>query len=380
MYIDVTRLVGRLLKRRLPTGVDRVGIEYIKHYGARSGAVIRLGRRHIILGRQDAQTLFTAIVGDPDSFSLSHCLSAWKGLSSMIRKIDLNGAILLNTGHTGLERRDYARTLVEMNVKPVFMIHDLIPITHPEYCRDGERARHIARMETATKAASGLIFNSDDTRQEFVKFANDRNAITPQAAVAHLAGAPLPVPAEHRPLEKPYFVMISTIEGRKNHVMMLNIWKKMVFQMGSSAPMLVIIGQRGWEAQSAFSILDRCDSIKGVVLELGHCSDSELSTWLKHAQALLFPSFAEGYGMPLAEALTHGTPVIASDLRAFNEISNIPKYLNPLDAKGWEEAIVEYAAINSEAQIKASIWTKKFEATTWTEHFENVDRLIERIK
>src|SRR5436305_12196484 len=127
--------------------------------------------------------------------------------------------------------------------------------------------------------------------------------------------------------------MLSTIEPRKNHWMILQVWRGLVELHGAAAPRLVIVGQRGWECENVLDLLERCESLRGFVLEKPACSDSELVTYLRHAQALLFPSLVEGYGLPLAEALSLGLPAIASDLPVVREIAaDIPDHLEPLDA------------------------------------------------
>ena len=111
--------------------------------------------------------------------------------------------------------------------------------------------------------------------------------------------------------------MLGTIEPRKNHWFMLHVWRRIVEESGGNAPKLVVIGRRGWECENVVDMLERCESLKDAVVEQSNCSDHDLQVWLQHARALLFPSFVEGYGMPLVEALTMQVPVIASD-RAYS--------------------------------------------------------------
>jgi glycosyltransferase involved in cell wall biosynthesis len=95
---------------------------------------------------------------------------------------------------------------------------------------------------------------------------------------------------------------------------------------------------------------------------------------------LLFPSFAEGYGMPLVEALSRGVPVIASDLPVFREIAgDVPDYLDPLDGMGWMvriESFADPASPERAAQLKR---LAGFSAPIWPAHFETVERFLERL-
>ncbi len=178
----------------------------------------------------------------------------------------------------------------------------------------------------------------------------------------------------------PYFVVLGTIEPRKNHWLLLQLWRKLVERMGEHAPRLVIIGQRGWECENVVDLLERCEPLRGYVLELPACSDAELSTWLKHAQALLFPSFAEGYGIPLVEALSLGVPVIASALPVFREIAgDIPEYLDPLDGSGWMARIEAYADPDFSGRLAQLDRVAGFVPPAWSSHFQIVEEFLERL-
>ena len=142
-------------------------------------------------------------------------------------------------------------------------------------------------------------------------------------------------------------------------------------------PRLVVIGQRGWECEQVVDLLERCEALRGTVIQRTRCSDSELATWLHHAQALLFPSFAEGYGMPLVEALAQRVPVIASDLPVFREIAgDIPVYLDPLDGAAWQRTILAYSTFDSVVRQEQCARVVDWRPPTWDHHFERVERLM----
>ncbi len=381
ILIDVTRLVYRRLKGKLPTGIDRVSLEYIRHYAARNTkparAVLSLGPFNAVLSATDSAAVFAAVDREASM--------TWLALRVIVKAfwwrwlcLDVAGNYLFNTGHMGLENPRYAWALRRFGARPVFVISDLIPITHPEYCRPGERERHLTRMRVALSTGSGIVTISQDTLDVLQRFCANKELKMPPAVAAPLApGLPAIQPGP-RPMARPYFVIIGTIEPRKNHWLLLQLWRQMVEKMGSAAPRLVVIGQRGWECENVVDLLERCAQLEGVVVEKPYCSDAELITYLHHARALLFPSFAEGYGMPLTEALAIGVPVIASDLSVFRETSgDVPEYANPLDGRRWEDLIVEYTrpdSVRREAQLKR---IEGFRPTTWPQHFARVDALLE---
>ncbi|QAU35552.1 glycosyltransferase family 1 protein [Janthinobacterium sp. 17J80-10] len=381
VLIDISRLLGRSLRGRLPTGVDRVSLAYVGHFGDRARAIVRYGPRTMLFSQADSQKLFGLLQSPPPDFNWKVRWMVACEFLKFRRNRDFAGAFLFNTGHSGLEKSTYPHQLRRQRVKPVFLVHDLIPITHPEYCRSGELGKHVIRMNNVLELAAGVIANSQATLQELENYARQTGRAMPPSVAAPLAAAPLPAPAEKRPLRAPYFVMLGTIEPRKNHWLMLQLWRKLVEKHGERAPRLVVIGQRGWECENVVDLLERCESLQGFVKEFPTCTDTELATWLHHAQALLFPSFAEGYGMPLAEALSLGVPVIASDLPAFREIAGaIPDYLAPLDGTGWMQHIEAYATTDSSERIAQLARVKDFAAPSWHMHFQLVEKLLAELQ
>jgi glycosyltransferase involved in cell wall biosynthesis len=160
-------------------------------------------------------------------------------------------------------------------------------------------------------------------------------------------------------------------------MLLLQIWSRLVERLGDEAPQLLIIGQRGWEAEDVFNLLDRNQQFRGRVTELNRCTDEELANHLSTARALLFPSRAEGYGLPLVEALGAGVPVIASDLPVIREIAgDIPLYLDPLDSSAWEAAILDYASAESAARDAQLQRIKSFRLPDWDSHFAAVERWL----
>jgi len=375
LLIDVTRLAARLLEGRHPTGVDRVSLAYIDHFRLRALAVVRHWGRWMQLSRSASQRVFAALLGeDPQSAStLRRCVAT----AYVLRWGLTPGALLFNTGHSGLDDPRYAQRLRRHGVRPIYFLHDLIPLSHPEYCRAGEVDKHRRRLQTMLRTGHGVIANSQATLDDLLAHAQAEGLSLPARVVAHLGVSRLPAPQQQRPLQSPYFVALGTIEARKNHLLLLHVWREMVDRLGAT-PKLVIIGQRGWECEQVVDLLERCDALRAVVREVPHCDDAQLATWLHHAQALLFPSFAEGYGLPLIEALAAGVPVIASDLPAFREVAgDLPVYLDPIDGLGWLDAIMAFADPKHPARTRQLARLQGYAPPTWAQHFERIDAWLE---
>jgi glycosyltransferase involved in cell wall biosynthesis len=221
----------------------------------------------------------------------------------------------------------------------------------------------------------GVIGNSRGTLHELRSFAMSEGLPRPPAIAALLGSDAVQRRRQSKSTSThPTYLVLGTIEGRKNHLLLLNIWSRLVRQLGRNAPRLLIIGQRGWECDEVFKLLDRSELLKGAVVEISDCDDEALVDHLCGARALLFPSLAEGYGLPLVESLRLGVPVIASDLPVFRELAGeVPDYLDPRDQSAWERAIISYAHDPSQARASQLDRLKAFRAPTWGSHFATVD-------
>ena len=229
--------------------------------------------------------------------------------------------------------------------------------------------------------SAAIIVNSQATLDSMLEEADDAQLPVPPAVVARLGcGIPAFGGSSQLPEKRPYFVVLGTIEARKNHWFLLQVWRSLVERFGARAPVLVVIGQRGWECENAIDMLDRCTALGATVIEEPHCQDDRLRSYLHGARALLFPSFVEGYGMPLAEALAAGVPVIASNLPVFREIAgDIPEYLDPLDGPGWTATVERYAQPDSPQRAAQLSRMSAFVEPTWSAHFAVVDRFLDEL-
>jgi glycosyltransferase involved in cell wall biosynthesis len=374
VLIDITRLLHRFIGKRLPTGVDRVSLAYINHYGPTARAVFRHNGGKFVFRRAESAKLFDWLLALGTTGSPLPTI--YKGLVTGCLAQKVAGRFLFNTGHTGLESDDYVTMLRQQRVRPIFMVHDLIPLTHPQYCRAGEHDRHMTRLRNAVRVASGIVCNSQATLDGLRVLCEQQGWALPPTVVALLAPDPVNAVQLTRPMAAPYFVYVSTIEPRKNHSMILRVWQRLAAQLGDKAPHLVIIGQRGWDYGEVVGLLED-PSLKTLVTEIPACTDPEMINYLQHARAMLFPSFTEGFGMPVVEALAQGLPVIASDLPVFREFAGaIPEYIDVSNEARWVATIKDYASPDSTLKAQQLVRMENYAPPSWAEHFLHVDALL----
>lgn len=371
----------------MPTGVDRVSLAYLRHYRHRTRALIRHWQRWVVLNESQSQRVFSALLNE-----FANPVAVIKrtvALGHLCLPQVTRGEILFNTGHSGLDCPSYVTQVQRYGLKPFYFLHDLIPINYPEYCREGEARLHHQRLLTMLRTGRGLIVNSVATETSLSDYVATHRLSLPPVLVAPVGTATLPPPDAAPPTQakgRPYFVMVGTIEPRKNHTLLLQVWRRLVEtslragQDQQEIPLLVIIGRRGWECDHVFRQIERCPVLQGHVLEQTRCDDTQLSNWLSHARALLFPSFVEGFGMPIAEALAHGVPVIASDLEVFHEIAGaVPDYLDPLNGLAWLAMVTAYSQPGSPARQAQQARMAAFKAPGWARHFALVEAFLQRL-
>ena len=146
---------------------------------------------------------------------------------------------------------------------------------------------------------------------------------------------------------------------------------------GAEAPKLVLIGARGWENENVVDLLERCRTISDHVMQVSGLSTPGLKALLDGACALLMPSFAEGYGLPVIEALAAGTPVIASAIPAFRESAGEHIVsISPIDGEKWLETVQAFAAPHSSARSDAMTRQSLYKAMNWNDYFVKIETFM----
>lgn len=392
VILDLSRLLSRAL-HAMPTGIDRVELVYARqlldripdqlHFAAINpfGFYGRLPKAAVLrfLDETEARwasreapgkaALYAAAAGSLTRLAPRRVPRPAPG----VRRYYLQAS----PHHLHRPERVRAKLRAEQ-ARFLCLVHDLIPIEYPEYARPNGAATHRRRITTMADCAAGLIANSRATADSMARFLDDNHGVP--VRVAHLGCEPLAADAAEPPppIPHPYFVMLSTIEPRKNHLLLLNLWRRMIETLGPErTPHLAIVGRRGWENENVVDMIERCEAIRGHVHELAGLSDRSVSALLRHARALLLPSFAEGFGMPVTEALLAGTPVICSDLPALREAGgDVPDFLDPLDGPGWLAAIGDYTGEGSATRLRQIDRLRDWTPPTWPAHIATVLELV----
>ncbi|MBU2793045.1 glycosyltransferase family 4 protein, partial [Acidithiobacillus thiooxidans] len=173
VYIDITRLVHRMRKGRIPTGVDRVCLAYVGHFHGRAQAMMIHNGVAVALSVITSMTLFDTLQAwahGQRHGSLAKTVGHM--LKLPIRPVK-SGSWVLNMGHSGLDRPSYLAWLRRKKMRLLVMAHDLIPVTHPHFCQLDATQRHGKRLQVILGQSAGIVSNSQHTAEALRDYAEN---------------------------------------------------------------------------------------------------------------------------------------------------------------------------------------------------------------
>jgi glycosyltransferase involved in cell wall biosynthesis len=220
-------------------------------------------------------------------------------------------------------------------------IHDVVPWTHPETLTPRGVRWHRAMAARAFKYADAVVVDTHAVAQELSEYFDfgDRIRVVSAAVSSALK---LPVDAEARAIElklpERYLLAVGTLEPRKGLEPLI---KALALPQTQDLPLL-IVGPEGWGDVDVASIARDAGLAEGRVRTLGYLSDADLAVVQSRATAFVFPSLAEGFGLPVLEAMSLGTPVIHSDIPAVIEVAaDAGIMVERGDAAGYPERLAD---------------------------------------
>ncbi len=398
VLLDVSRLISRLGGGPL-TGIDRVELEWLSHLQSRPHLLLcRLAGGQALLPPAAGAALLRWSAGDLSDLPAPGFLARLTGRTSIVERAGAAlramaiafrrnrigqigqmaaahlgaDAAYLNLGHSNWRREVLAGVAP---LRRVVLIHDVIPLDHPEFTRKGQSEKFRDRFVIAASLAD-LIVTISQASAERITLWRKRSAIAPRAPIVVVpigtrlgAADPAQIPAD-LDLTRPFFVTLGTIEPRKNHVLLLDAWDRLARDHGpADLPQLFIIGRRGWENQETFARLDQLPA-GSPVHELSGLGDGAVAALLAQSHALLMPSRAEGFGLPLTEAAGRGVPVLATPLPSTQELLGAgADYLDPDDPAAWSDAI--WQLTQSPPRRLTPL-----QAPDWPSHFSGVEAAL----
>lgn len=259
--------------------------------------------------------------------------------------------------------------------KVIFALYDLIPVSHRNFCNPFHSVVFEKFLKDMFMLADGVLSISKAVEDELIVYQKQmlpELKRTPLVDFFHLGVDRENLAKNGQVREEvsalfeeniPVFLMVSTIEPRKNHAYLLDAFES-IWAQGYEVR-LVFVGRIGWEVKELMKRITSHPKRDSLFFVFHDLNDAELSYCYSHATALLFASFAEGFGLPIIEALEHGLPVIASDIPVHREIGgDVLMYIDPYET---ETLIGVVLKILQEGKIEACHIPNGFTWMNWRE-------------
>ena len=257
-------------------------------------------------------------------------------------------------------------------VRVVEACYDTIPIDFPEYA--GSAKQPFAEHFTCIAHTADLVFAISDTSRADLQAFYARVGVLrmPPIRTVHLATPEVHAHASVEDLAEDeraalarlrgdYVLYVSTFETRKNHRLLLQVWKELYRERGEACPLLVVVGMFGWGVNDLWAEMQASEVwAAGRIVLLHHVSDALLAHLYRGCAFTVFPSFYEGWGLAATESLAYGKLALTSDAPALREATQgLCPAIHPLDFPRWLQAITHYiddvpARAAAEAGIRAS--------------------------
>ncbi|MDI1297147.1 MAG: glycosyltransferase family 1 protein [bacterium] len=256
-------------------------------------------------------------------------------------------------------------------------IYDLIPINNREYCDDGLPHEFSLSFADAMSIFDFFATISEFTAVEVRKY-REKHGLPP-VPVEAVPLAHSPHVGVYKPEEpvwtsrikhlrnKRFALMVSTIEARKNHSYLVAAWKHF-WDEGLEPPDLVFVGRVGWRVSSLMEQLQTARYYDGRVSIVHDLSDIELRTLYNACEFTLFPSFVEGWGLPVGESLMFGKPCVASSTSSIPEVGgDFVDYIDPLNLRDGTEILRRMTFDDEYREARTNNIRENFIPRTWRE-------------
>lgn len=243
--------------------------------------------------------------------------------------------------------------------RTVVTIHDLAFLAVPELCSPkivGPFSRGVRRF---CHQADAVIADSRSTKRDVERFLDvDPKKITvapiavDDALQAMDPGEAARLLEERFGLRLPFLLFVSTLEPRKNVVGLIRAFELLAKDFSHS---LVLVGATGWNSQKLISAIEQSEFSERI-MRPGFVSSDELEAFYSAADAFVFPTHYEGFGLPLLEALVCGCPVVTADNSSVREVAGEGAlYADSRDVEGFAALV---AQVLSDAALRESLIAK----------------------
>ncbi|MEX0589908.1 MAG: glycosyltransferase [Xanthobacteraceae bacterium] len=270
---------------------------------------------------------------------LARAQMAQRWTADSVRAVDCRKGIVLLSNTVILGSR--LTRVLDATARRAFICHDLVPILHPEFAIDLDHAsRFNENIELILRSGVDVLCTSQTSQAMVAEFVRDSRIAEPpllrfpMPSILHEKAMQLGR-TSYEPADEPFVLYCSTIEVRKNHLLLAHVWQRAIDE-GVVLPRLVCVGKWGWGADELIAYLAAHPPLSSRIVFTGPIGDGELIEYYRRALFGVVPSKMEGWGYSASECLDFGLPVIVSTAPALREATHgIMPAIDPDDETGW---------------------------------------------
>ena len=259
-------------------------------------------------------------------------------------------------------------------------VHDVLLLSNPEWLPPGHADQFRRGLAAFLPRCRAIACGSAYTRAELLSQIeiSAGTLVEPCRLADRLDHAGSALPREIGSLSGAYVLFVSTITPRKNHQLLVAAWIDVWQRYGERTPHLVFVGGGAPDASLA-SLLERAKDAGNRVVRLVGIDDAALEAVYRHAWLTVYPSFGEGYGLPVAEALGKGKVCLSSGRGGLAEVApGLTDPIDPADHQSVVAAVSRYLDDPGAVAARESEIRNGFRSTAWSDTATAVRALLER--
>lgn len=280
---------------------------------------------------------------------------------------------------------NFAEDLVQAkNTDGFKLVHfsfDMIPSVLPGFVVDWLPDVFVEYHKSVFSHADAIISISESTAKDVKKFLQEHSIKNkPIIKVVRIGeGIETSEGKSVKDLKPGFLLSVSTIESRKNHTALFYMLQE-ARRRGVELPKIVIVGRNGWHTEDFRYIAEHDQIARDGIMIINDADDATLA-WLYHnCLFTVFPSFYEGWGMPIAESLAYGKLCLSSDTSSMPEIAgDLIDYFSPYDTSALLEKVIKYLDARN-LTVKETKIRQEYKPTSWNDTYQQVVKLINSIE
>lgn len=273
--------------------------------------------------------------------------------------------------------------LKKYGVKIAVYVYDIIPITEPQFCHEETIFRFLSYAGAFLQHADIVITSTKSTLDEVYKLANRLGTKRMKGSYSWLGSDFNSCKQDESETienkvkqvsESKYILCVGTIEPRKNHAFLLDVFEEELFEKNIN---LVFAGKMGWNVEELAERIKNHKYLNQKLFYFNGLNDASIAYLYESALMLAFPTYNEGFGLPIVESLERGTPVIASDIPVLREVGKeYCEYFKLNDKRAFADKVMLYSE-NIDIYNKMKNRIREYTSFTWKETAECIIAALE---